>query len=94
MKVIAIVLLMAGAAMAQYASHGAPVVHQVVQPAVHASSAGHAYGAHGQRASGYAAHGNAHHADRDTTLTGTRRSRTPQCKELPALQPRRPWSWQ
>ncbi|GFY53639.1 hypothetical protein TNIN_187801 [Trichonephila inaurata madagascariensis] len=65
---IAIVLLMAGAAMAQYASHGshaAPVVHQVVQPAaVHAASQGHAYGAHGQHASGYAAHGNAHHADR------------------------------
>ncbi|GFS89069.1 hypothetical protein NPIL_473641 [Nephila pilipes] len=66
MKVIAIVLLMAGAAMAQYASHhAAPVVHQVVQPAaVAASSQGHAYGAHGQHASGYAAHGNAHHADR------------------------------
>ncbi|GIY98479.1 hypothetical protein CEXT_223561 [Caerostris extrusa] len=60
MKVIAIVLLMAGAAMAQYASHGG--YHQ--PGAYAASSHGHANGAHGQHASGYAAHGNAHHADR------------------------------
>ncbi|GIY98481.1 hypothetical protein CEXT_223571 [Caerostris extrusa] len=57
---IAIVLLMAGAAMAQYASHGG---HH--QPGAYAASShGHANGAHGQHASGYAAHGNAHHADR------------------------------
>ncbi|KFM61355.1 hypothetical protein X975_08097, partial [Stegodyphus mimosarum] len=66
MKVLAIVLLMAVAAMAQYHHGGYAPSHQVVhvQPAAYsAGSQGHAYGAYGKKDSLYDAHGRSHYGD-------------------------------